>query len=114
MTLPKRLISLLLIYCFALYISAGIRPPVVAGNSSQTQSPTEVGTLAPLDHVYDFLSSLLSLRQANSADDEDSNKEAKGLKFRLSEAAEQPEAKPISKVASATVLSDAETQAILN
>ena len=121
MTLPKRFVSLLLIYCFVLAITpfkvsaslADVRVPASAGQSLDTKHSTEVGTLTPLGRAYNFLLSLLSSKQTNSADDEDVEKEAEGLKFRLSEAPEQPEAKAVSKVAEATVLSDTETQAIL-
>ncbi len=111
MTLPKRIVSLLLIYCFVCALSAGVRVPASVGISTRTNNPAEVGTLTPLDRAYDFLSSLFS---STSSEDEDADKKDEGLKFRLSEAPEQPEAKPISKVASATILSDAESQAILN
>ncbi len=121
MTLPKRLVSLLLVYCFVVSISAnkepashsGVRVPTLVGIFPQAQSPTEVGTLTPLGRAYDFLSSLFSSKQTNSPGDEDPDKE-EGLRFRLSEAPEQAEARPVSKVANATPLSDAETQTILN
>ena len=122
MTLPKRLVALLLIYCCLLAVppvkaavsTAGIirRIPFSAKLSPQKQSPTEVGTLTPLASAYEFLSSLFWSKQTN-ADDENADKEDEGLKFRLSEAPEQPEAKPANKVAEASVLSDAETQSIL-
>src|SRR2546423_7581576 len=114
MTLPSRLVSLLLIYCFVCSLSAGVRVPTSVGISTRTNSPTEVGTLTPLDRAYDLLSSLFSLREPNSSDDEDADKQEAGLKFRLSEAPEQPEAKATNKIAQTSVLSDAETQAILN
>src|SRR2546421_12110368 len=114
MTLPSRLVSLLLVYCFACSLSAGVRVPTSVGISTRPNNPTEVGTLTPLDRAYDLLSSLFSSRQPDSSDDEDADKQEAGLRFRLSEAPEQPEANPISKVASATILSDAETQTILN
>ena len=115
MILRKRFVSLLLIYCFVLALApikvsaAGV--PASAGLDSPTKSANEVP--ASLDRAYDFLSSLFSFNKSVASDDEDADKENEGLKFRLSEAPEQPEAKPISKVAEATVLSDAETQAIL-
>ena len=107
MTLPKRFVSLLLIYCFVLAIApfkvsaslADVRVPASAGQSLDTKNSTEVGTLTPLGRAYNFLSSLLSSKQTNSADDEDVEKEAEGLKFRLSEAPEQPEPKAVSKAA---------------
>src|SRR5712692_5071016 len=121
MTLPKRLVSLLLVYCFVVSISAnkeqashcGVRVPTSVGIFPQVQSPTEVGALTPLRRAYDFLSVLFSSNQTTSSDDEGADKE-EGLRFRLSEAPGQPEARPVSKVANATMLSDAETQAILN
>src|SRR5712692_4303322 len=121
MTLPKRLVSLLLVYCFVVSISAnkeqashsGVRVPTSVGIFPQVQSPTEVGTLTPLRRAYDFLSSIFSAKSTTSSDDEGADKE-EGLRFRLSEAPGQPEARPVSKVAKATMLSDAETQAILN
>lgn len=123
MTLPKRFVSLLLIYCFLLALSPikvsasipGVRVPASAGQSfSELESPTEVGTLTPFNRAYDFISSIFSPNETRSADDEDADKEDEGLKFRLSEAPEQPESRPVSNLASATVLSDAETQAILS
>src|SRR5438874_1007752 len=114
MTLPIRIVSLLLIYCFVCSLSASVRVPTSVGISTRTNNPTEVGTLTPLDRAYDLLSSLFSSRQPNSSDDEDADKEAEGLKFRLSEASEQPEARATNKIAQTSVLSDAETQAILN
>src|SRR5713226_1215809 len=121
MTLPKRLVSLLLVYCFVVSISAnkeqashsGVRVPTSVGIFPQVQSPTEVGALTPLRRAYDFLSVLSSSNQTTSSDDEGADKE-EGLRFRLSEAPGQPEARPVSKVAKATMLSDAETQAILS
>lgn len=123
MTLPQRFVSLLLIYCFLLALSpikvsasiTSVSAPASAGQSfSERESPIEVGTLNPFTRVYDFISWFFSPNETRSADEEDANKEDEGLKFRLSEASEQPEARPVSKLATATVLSDAETQAILN
>ncbi|HEX7722624.1 MAG TPA: Ig-like domain-containing protein [Pyrinomonadaceae bacterium] len=113
MTLPSRLVSLLLVYCFVCSLSAAVRAPTSVGISTRT-NPTEVGALTPLDRAYDLLSSLFSSRQPNSSDDEDADKQEAGLKFRLSQAPQQPEAKATNKIAQASVLSDAETQAILN
>lgn len=120
MSLLKGLVSLVLVYCFLLSItpinnsalSTGVRVPASAGLSPQPHSPTEVGTLTPFDRAYNFLSSLFGSKRT-FGDEDDADKE-EGLRFRLSEAPEQPEAKPANKVANATVLSDAETQAILN
>src|SRR5437764_1834987 len=114
MTLPSRLVSLLLVYCFVCSLSAGVRVPTSVGISTRPNNPTEVGTLTPLDRAYDLLSSLFFSRQPNSSDDEDAEKQKAGLKFRLSQAPEQPEAKATNKIAQTSVLSDAETQAILN
>jgi hypothetical protein len=61
--------------------------------------------------AFDFLSSFWSLAVKQS-EDENTDEES-GLRFRLSEAPEQPEAKPVSKVADTTALSDAETESIL-
>src|ERR1700730_11144177 len=47
---------------------------------------------------------------ANQADDED---QEKGLRFRLSQALDQPEAQPTSRLVPTTVLSDVETANIL-
>ena len=114
MTLPKRLVSLLLIYCFVCSLSARVRVPTSVGISTRTNNPTEVGTLTPLDRAYDLISSLFSSRQPNSSNDEDANKEVEGLKFHLSEAPEQPETKATNKISLGSVLSDVDTQAVLN
>ena len=120
MTLRKRFVSLLLIHCFFLAsapqnCSASSTSAAVPASTGlySPQNPTEVGILGPLARAYELMSSIFSSSQTGSADDEEANKEAEGLKFRLSEAPEQPEAKPVSNVANATVLSDAETQSIL-
>lgn len=117
--LTKRFVSLSLIYCFVLAVaptrSSASTPatvPAVAGSDLQLSGVTE-GLLTPFTRTYEFLSSLFS-NSETTADDEDADKEDQGLKFRLSEAADQPEAKPVSKLAAATVLSEAETQAILS
>jgi len=109
MTLPNRLVSLLLIYCFVL--AGATQQSATVRSSSQPATAEETRTNGILDQTYNFFSTLLS-SQANSNDDK-SDEEA-GLKFRLSEAPEQPEAKATNKVAQTSVLSDAETQAILN
>jgi len=109
MTLPSRLVSLLLVYCFVLACAI---PPAAAGQSSRSQTLAEdTLTTGILDRTYNFFATLLS-RPANSSDD-NSDQDA-GLKFHLSEAPEQPEAKATNKIAQASVLSDAETQPILN
>jgi hypothetical protein len=112
MTLPKRLSSLLLIYCFVITIVP--HPIAVAQSSNQTTAATtdsSTGSSA-VDRAYNFLSSLFSSKELGSAEDDVANEE-KGLRFRLSEAPEQPEARSINKLANATILSDAETQSIL-
>ncbi|HEY0348352.1 MAG TPA: Ig-like domain-containing protein [Pyrinomonadaceae bacterium] len=109
MTLPSRLVSLLLVHCFVLACAA---PSTAAGRSSSHEvRAEETLTTGILDRTYNFFSTFFSSR-ANSSDDK-SDQEA-GLKFRLSEAPEQPEARATNKIAQASVLSDAETQAILN
>jgi hypothetical protein len=121
MTLSKRLVSLLLIYCFVIATvsatasgsSSDFRLPPIVGQFPTTQSATQVGALAPVTRVFNFLSSLFWSTESNVADVE-INKEERGLRFRLSEAPDQPEAKPESKIAEATILSDAETQAVLS
>src|SRR2546427_11181398 len=107
MTLPSRLVSLLLIYCFL--IATTPHP------SAAVQRPSEPATKSSesvLSQAYEFLSSLFSSKPAASSEGEDSDQE-EGLKFRVSEAPDQPEARSITKVASAAALSDAETEAIL-
>jgi hypothetical protein len=99
----------LLIYCFATAVAPN---PRIAVSSSNPILPAERDS-SGVERVYDFFSSLFSSNGASSSDDENADKE-EGLRFRLSEAPEQPEARPVSKVANATMLSDAETQAILN
>src|SRR6185369_9002159 len=79
MTLPRKCVSLLLIYCFAVAVAP--HPNLRAANT-----PT--------------------LKQETSDEDE-------GLRFRLSEGAEQPEVHPVTNVAPATSLSTAETEAVL-
>ncbi|HSP62228.1 MAG TPA: Ig-like domain-containing protein, partial [Pyrinomonadaceae bacterium] len=108
MTLPRRLVSLLLIYCFA----AAVAPhPRIAVSSSNPILRAERDSSA-VERVYDFFSSLFSSNGASSSDDENADKE-EGLRFRLSEAAEQPEVRPVTNVIPATTLSDSETEAIL-
>ncbi|HBB94577.1 MAG TPA: hypothetical protein DC054_04240 [Blastocatellia bacterium] len=109
MTLPSRLVSLLLVYCFVL---ACATPSTAAVRSSSHEARAEE-TLPTgiLDRTYNFFSTFFS-SPANSPDDK--SDEETGLKFRLSEAPEQPEAKTTNKIAQTSVLSNAETQAILN
>ncbi|HVS20309.1 MAG TPA: Ig-like domain-containing protein, partial [Pyrinomonadaceae bacterium] len=110
MTLPKRLVSLLLIYCFVITIAPHPRAAVLATNP--VSSTLNDSHKSAITRAYDFLSSLFSSTAKTADNDEDAHKE-EGLRFRLSEAPEQPEARPVSKVANATPLSDAETEAIL-
>jgi len=111
MTLPKRLVSLLLIYCFVITVAPHTR---AADPSSSKPSATEESTKSrsAFSRVYDFLSTVFSSGSKPASDDEESDKEA-GLRFHLSEAPGQPEARSVNKVAAATVLSDAETEEIL-
>ena len=115
MTLPKRFISLLLAYCFLLSTIAAKGSPrdvTLASPSSAQQADTadRVGVSLPFVHFFEAVGSLFSTKQVS--DEEDAEKD-EGLKFRLSEAPEQPEAKPLNKVAEASELSEVETQAIL-
>ncbi len=83
MTLPRRFVSLLLIYCFAIAVAP---PPPVAASSSNIRA----------------------LVQDETSDDDD------GLQYRLSEVRpDQPKPPPVTKVAPATLLSNAETEAVL-
>jgi uncharacterized protein YfaS (alpha-2-macroglobulin family) len=112
MTLPNRLVSLLLIYCFVVAIAPHSRAAVPEANPVAIASQIPEGNSSAITKVSKFLASLFSSRGNSAADDEvtDGNE---GLRFRLSEAPGQPEARPISNVANATPLSDAETRAIL-
>ena len=83
MTLPRRFVSLLLIYCFAIAV-------------------------APYPHVAVSSAKLRAPAQDETSDQDD------GLQFRLSEGRpDQPKAPPVTKVAPATLLSNAETEAVL-
>jgi hypothetical protein len=112
MTFSKRFVSLLLIYCFVVAIAPHSRAAVPEDNPLTNTSKSAAGDLSVITRVSDFLSSMFSAR-ANSAAGDEATDGKEGLRFRLSEAPGQPEARPISKVANATPLSDAETQAIL-
>jgi len=113
MTISKRLSSLLLIYCFL--IASAPHPLAATQSSGQASTATRESSTgaSAFDRVYNSLSSLFSSKERLSADDEGADEE-KGLRFRLSEPPEQPEARSVNQVANATMLSDAETQAILN
>jgi uncharacterized protein YfaS (alpha-2-macroglobulin family) len=83
MTLPRRSVSLLLIYCFAIAV-------------------------APHPHVAVSSANARALAQDETSDQDD------GLQFRLSEGRpDQSKAPPVTKVAAATLLSNAETEALL-
>jgi uncharacterized protein YfaS (alpha-2-macroglobulin family) len=111
MTFAQRLVSLLLIYCFVVAIAPHSRAAVPEANPVANASQSPKGNSSAITKLSDFLSSLFS-RGNSAADDEVTDGKA-GLRFRLSEAPGQPEARPIGNVANATTLSDAETQAIL-
>ena len=113
MTLPKRLVSLLLIYCFVIAVAPHPRAGLPSTSEPVCANEESSDGRSAFSRAYDFLSSVLSSSRKSASDDEDSDKE-EGLRFRLSEAPEQPEARPTNRVANATTLSDAETQAILN
>lgn len=84
MTLPRRLVSLLLLCCFA--VSVAPHPSIA-----------------------------ISIATTRTVQDDDSD-EDEGLSFRLSEGSSQtdrPDVPRVTKPASASVLSDAETQAVL-
>ena len=83
MTLPRRFVSLLLIYCFAIAV-------------------------APHPHVAASSEKIHALAQDEASDEDD------GFQFRLSEGRpNQPKAQPVTKVAPTTLLSNAETEAVL-
>jgi uncharacterized protein YfaS (alpha-2-macroglobulin family) len=109
MTLPRRFVSLLLVYCFVVALSPNPRAAILSNapkeNIRERQSSTK---LPPASWLPSWLSSWFSTSNAGDEDED-----AKGLRFRLSQAPDQPEAHPTSKVANATVLSDAQTQTIL-
>ncbi len=86
MTLPRRFVSLLLIYCFAVAVVS--HPAVgVSGNNPRPYSS--------------------STTQEDTSDDDE------GLRFRLSEGPEQPDVRPATNVGPATPLSPDETEAVL-
>jgi uncharacterized protein YfaS (alpha-2-macroglobulin family) len=112
MTLPKRLVALLLIYCFVVAITPHSPAAILRANPFAVTANSSERNSRAITKVSQFLTSLLSSRDNTAAVDEET-KAKEGLRFRLSEAPGQPEARPISRVANATPLSDAETQAIL-
>src|SRR5437764_5233162 len=113
MTLPKRLVSLLLTYCFLIAAAPITRAEITQFNSGSNGNANSPAELSSITKGLNLVSSWFAAKEPKGSDDEDANKE-EGLRFRLSEAPEQPEARPVSKIANAAVLSDAETQAILN
>src|SRR5712692_6631857 len=113
MTLPKRLVSLLLVYCFVVAAAPHTRADIPPANLLSTVNSRPAPKPSTIGKAFDFLSSIFSAKSTTSSDDEGADKE-EGLRFRLSEAPGQPEARPVSKVAKATMLSDPETQAIIN
>jgi uncharacterized protein YfaS (alpha-2-macroglobulin family) len=78
--------------------------------ANRVLAAAENSTNGILDRTWNFISTLFSKQQSVP---EDSPNKDKGLKFHLSEAPAQPEARPANKLAKADLLSDAETQAIL-
>jgi len=82
MTLPRRFVSLLLVYCFTIAV-------------------------APHPHVTVSSANVRAMAQDETSDEDE------GLQFRLSEGRGQPEARPSTSVAPATLLSNAETEAVL-
>src|SRR5437016_4861515 len=111
MTLPKRLVSLLLIYCFVIAVAPHPRSGLPSTSEPASATEESGDGRSAFSRAYDFLSSVFSSKRKAASDDEGSDKE--GLRFHLSEAPEQPEARPANKVADATTLSDAETEAVL-
>src|SRR5260370_34972910 len=112
MTLLKRLVSLLLIYCFVVAAAPHTRAEIPPANLVSVDSSNPAPAPSTFGRAFDFLSSLFAPNSTTSSDDEAADKE-EGLRFRLSEALEQPEARPVSKLANTTPLSDADTEAIL-
>jgi len=112
MTLPKRVVSLLLIYCFLVVMAPRSRAAIPPANPVSSARLNPGQRPSTIRKAFDFLSSFLPSSTGKPSQDEDGDKE-EGLRFRLSEAPEQMEARPANKVANATSLSDAETQAIL-
>ncbi|MEP6706803.1 MAG: alpha-2-macroglobulin family protein, partial [Pyrinomonadaceae bacterium] len=122
MTLPKRFISLLLVYCFVITASPYSRPAIsssktaktgnVAETNTQRQSPEHQSLANASSKHTSWLPSWLSSWFSPSETDDETDK-PQGLRFRLSEAPGQPDARTVNKVPLATVLSDAQTQAVL-
>src|SRR5215813_5172033 len=110
MSLTKRFISMLLVYGFV--ISAAVQSSA-AISLSRTAGATTEASFAELMFAgaYGFLARLVTPPEDSLSTDEPER--VQGLRFRLSEAPDQPEAKPASKVGAAATLSDPETEAIL-
>ena len=107
MTLPIRLVSLILIYCFVISVAPHTRPPV-----PQSSPVATVATNPSLiEKAYEFFATSFSANPKTA--DEETNDEESGLRFRLSEAPEQSETRATSKVVFASVLSEPETESIL-
>jgi len=120
MTLPKRFISLLLVYCFVITVTPNSRPavlshktgPAVETNIQDRQPGKRQSLTTDKSTETSWLPSWLS-SWFSSSDTEDETDKRRGLRFRLSQAPDQPEARTVNKVAPATLLSDAQTQAVL-
>jgi uncharacterized protein YfaS (alpha-2-macroglobulin family) len=108
MTLPIRLVSLTLIYCFVVSAAPHTHPVV----PQLSAVPTVATNDSLIEKAYEFFSTPFSAN-AKNANEEDANEEESGLRFRLSEAPEQSETRATSKVAFASVLSEPETERIL-
>jgi alpha-2-macroglobulin len=110
MTLSRRLVSLLLIYCFVITVAPH---PAIPQSNSIPEAATKTETNpSQITRVFSFLTSSLSPNAETPSSDGDTEEDT-GLQFSLSEAAEQPEARPLNKVANSTLLSAAQTEAIL-
>ena len=107
MTLPIRLVSLILVYCFVVSVAPHPRPavPQIIPVATVATDPSLIAK------AYEFLSTSFSAN--TTADEEDAKDEQSGLRFRLSEAPEQSETRATNTVAFATVLSGPETESIL-
>jgi alpha-2-macroglobulin len=103
MTLLNRFVSLLLLYCFVLTALPQARVKPVGNEDAAGQSSSLRGV------AYQFLSSLFS----TGNEMEETDQEEEGLRFHLSQGAEQPETRQSNKTVAATILSAAETEAVL-
>lgn len=116
MPLPKRLVALTLIYCLVIAVAPNARPEIsakqlAAANLEQSRSLNSPIKNSGTSHSS-WLPPWLSYWFISSAG-EDQIGEPQGLRFHLSEAQHQPAASPLNKVAPATPLSLAQSQAIL-